>query len=193
MLYFCKRRAWVTGLQLDVVGGMKVQNLWAVIGACFVLWIGASASAEVIYMDQSGNVSEAKQVYITDKQPVDVIAILDEGADIAAIMKIHEPFAGEFNFVNPIAASGKYAVLFSITSTNEIIERWRESKLAVNRSLVERELIQDNLSCLIRVIHADAGEVISFNMFVLDGELGSYATCLTEYAGEFAKFSRPDR
>lgn len=150
------------------------------------LFITERSFSQVYYISIDGDISDRESVKLEDKKPVDVIAILDEGTDIKSIIDANRGYEEYFNFVNPIAASGKYSVLFSINSTESIIDRYMSSDIIVNKVVVESGLMQENKSCFIRVVYDDYNmNLVAYNMYVLDGDYNSYIKCVSLYASSF--------
>ena len=164
-----------------------MKNIFSLIlGALLCVFVTERAFSKVYYISIDGYISDEENVKVEDKRPVDVIAILDEGTDIRRIIDANRGYEDYFNFVNPIAASGKYSVLFSINSTEEIIDRYMSSSIIVNKIVVEKDLMQKNKSCFIRVVYDDYNmSLVAYNMYVLDGDYNSYAKCVSLYASKF--------
>lgn len=156
----------------------------------FTFVFAESALSQVYYMNTDGGVSDPVNIDLEDSGRVDVIAILDEGTDVERIISINRSYVDHFNFVNPIAASGKYSVLFSINSKDEIIERYKNSGISVNKKSVSSGILQDNESCFIRIVYNKERSLVAYNMYVLDGDYSSYDNCLKIYYDEFLNMTR---
>lgn len=154
--------------------------------ALLCVFVSERAFSQVYYISIDGDISDEENVKVEDKKPVDVIAILDEGTDINSIVDANRGYEKYFHFVNPVSASAKYSVLFSISSTDEIIDRYMNSDIVVNKVVVDNGLMQENKSCFIRIVYDDYNmNLVAYNMYVLDGDYNSYTKCVSLYASKF--------
>ncbi|MFV1849696.1 MAG: hypothetical protein ACFHHU_16230 [Porticoccaceae bacterium] len=158
--------------------------------AAFLLgWMSAGpVASKVYYVDLEGNISEKEKILVSDKEPIDVVSILDIGTNTSEIEKINKKYIDNFNFINPGDVVPVYAVVFSLNGSDGIVSSMSSSGRLTNKIFYEGNYVKDNSDCLIRVIHDDSKKLQSFNMFVFDGNYKSYELCLSEFYHEFRSF-----
>ncbi|PTC01021.1 hypothetical protein C9975_04375 [Thalassospira xiamenensis] len=148
------------------------------------------ALSQVYFINLQGEISRDEVVSIDGNGIVNVILAIDHGMDVDRIIEESSKYNDRFRFVFPNIDSGKYTVLFSSNSTEYIINRYINSDKFINSVFAKNNIIQENLSCFIRIVYGSDHDLISYNMFVLDGSYESYRDCLAIYYSKFLEMSK---